>query len=178
MHRSHPNKSNSWLKEKYFRHKQENGFNNKWVFYAHTTTKKGVEIRLELLQLKWFKHIDHIMVRNDACPDDPSKVGYFQDLKSLRMVTKKFSVFSRFDADLASAQDFICPVCGDELTNGEKIHKHHILPRSEGGKDVKSNLVLLHLMCHYKAHNEWNKDKYTKIFLDLKKPKGSSKPKE
>lgn len=73
MHRAHPKMSSSWLKSKYFRHKTEFGFNNKWVFSAKFIPKrnKGVVRDLDLLQLKWFKPSRHVMIRNLANPDDP-----------------------------------------------------------------------------------------------------------
>jgi len=36
---------------------------------------------------------------------------------------------------------------------GDGVHLHHIVPKSRGGSDNPSNLVLLCLDCHSKAHN-------------------------
>ena len=49
---------------------------------------------------------------------------------------------------LANKQKGRCPFCNESLFNGEKLHKHHIIPRSKGGKDAYRNLTLVHYICH------------------------------
>ena len=100
--------SSSWLKEKYFRHKTEFGFNNKWVFSAKflptnflptkflPTKNKGAEAILDLLQCKWFKPSRHVMIRNTANPDDPNFTEYFKQLDSIRFLSKRFSILKFF----------------------------------------------------------------------------------
>ena len=53
---------------------------------------------------------------------------------------------------LARAQRGLCYHCGASLFNGEALHRHHLLPKSEGGTDKHSNLRLLHLYCHQQIH--------------------------
>lgn len=51
----------------------------------------------------------------------------------------------------------MCPVCGLNLVVGdwdEPMHLHHLVPRKEGGKDIPSNLMLLHEECHYNIHKK------------------------
>jgi len=43
-----------------------------------------------------------------------------------------------------------CAICGRELGT-ENISKHHLLPKSEGGKE--SDTVLIHNICHQKIHS-------------------------
>jgi RNA-directed DNA polymerase len=170
IRRSHPNKSWKWLREKYFKHKQDEVFNNKWVFHTKIPGDKPGEIRdLELLQLKWFKPLIHIMVRNLANPMDPSFSSYFNDLTSKRLLAKGVSLLNKSDQKLVNTQGFRCPVCDESLFNGEKIHKHHIIPRVEGGKDLYSNLIILHLTCHYLVHHNSRKEEWRDKFLYIKK---------
>lgn len=43
-----------------------------------------------------------------------------------------------------------CPICGRAmLRSGTSVDRHHLVPRSEGGKAQ----FLLHRMCHQKIHS-------------------------
>ena len=44
-----------------------------------------------------------------------------------------------------------CVKCGKWIPLG--VPPHHIIKRSQGGSDVKENLEMLCLGCHYKEHN-------------------------
>jgi RNA-directed DNA polymerase len=174
MKRSHPTKSNGWLKSQYFRRKSERGFHNNWVFTANTTNKYGEPIKLEMLQLKWFKPSRYTMIRLHDCPDDPFRTKYFRYLKRIRALKKRVSTLNRFDSDLAFQQDDICPVCGESLFNGEKLHRHHIVSRADGGESSIKNLILLHLDCHRQVHLADGDEAWALTFINSK----SSLPKK
>ena len=53
---------------------------------------------------------------------------------------------------LATRQKGRCPECGESLFNDEELQVHHLLARSQGGKDSYSNLALVHLLCHQHIH--------------------------
>ena len=57
------------------------------------------------------------------------------------------------DRKLAIAQDWVCPVCGMDLINGEELHRHHKIPKESGGADGSSNRTLVHLYCHQQIHS-------------------------
>lgn len=42
-----------------------------------------------------------------------------------------------------------CPLCGRELVDGPSVDRHHLVPRSLGGKDT----ILIHKICHQKIHS-------------------------
>jgi hypothetical protein len=44
-----------------------------------------------------------------------------------------------------------CEICGTGLAEGEGS-PHHRLLKSRGGKDVASNLIMIHHTCHMAAH--------------------------
>jgi 5-methylcytosine-specific restriction endonuclease McrA len=44
----------------------------------------------------------------------------------------------------------ICPICSRPLGK-ENISKHHLIPKSRGGKD--SELIEIHNICHQKIHS-------------------------
>jgi len=43
-----------------------------------------------------------------------------------------------------------CPICSRTL-GGINTSKHHLIPKSAGGKD--SELILIHNICHQKIHS-------------------------
>ncbi len=55
---------------------------------------------------------------------------------------------------LWKAQDGICTVCGQKITELTGWHNHHIVWRSMGGLDVEATRVLLHPTCHQRVHSQ------------------------
>jgi RNA-directed DNA polymerase len=135
MHRSHPNKSNGWLKAKYYTDFKEYGFNNRWTFHAQES-----KVPLRLLQLTWFKVERHVLIKNTASPDDKNDVDYFKKLISDRLNQKDFSLLRISDRILSFSQEHTCPVCLQSLYNDEQLHRHHIIERRNGGSDDRVGL--------------------------------------
>lgn len=46
-----------------------------------------------------------------------------------------------------------CKICDVEKTEEGQFHKHHIVPKSEGGKDIPSNLIEICDDCHFRIHH-------------------------
>ena len=163
--RQHPNKNKGWLRSRYFTHLRLGNINNKWVF-----TSIG-EKKVYMYQFKWFPPLLHVMVKNSAHVDDPANKSYWLELEGNRLEMIPFSPFSVIDDNLAKSQNGICPVCQNDLNNGEQVHKHHIIPRSEGGSSNATNLVLVHLPCHYSYHHASvdRKKALNEVFLKTKK---------
>ncbi len=92
-------------------------------------------------------HHRHILVKGNSSPDDPSLKEYWQqrNLAKAKNHTKSIQ-------KIAQKQGCVCPICGDSLFNGEEIHKHHEIPRIDGGKHTYSNFQLVHLYCHQQIH--------------------------
>ena len=42
-----------------------------------------------------------------------------------------------------------CPLCGRELIPGKSINKHHLVPKTFGGRDT----YWIHVVCHSKIHS-------------------------
>lgn len=42
-----------------------------------------------------------------------------------------------------------CPLCGRPLVDGPTINKHHVVPRTFGGRDTH----FIHRVCHSKIHS-------------------------
>jgi 5-methylcytosine-specific restriction endonuclease McrA len=41
-----------------------------------------------------------------------------------------------------------CPLCGRPLVAGKSVDEHHLIPKSQGGRDTHS----VHRICHRKIH--------------------------
>ncbi|WP_445082170.1 HNH endonuclease [Candidatus Marithrix sp. Canyon 246] len=42
----------------------------------------------------------------------------------------------------------MCPYCDSPFKNDDIMEVDHVIPKSEGGKDIYQNLQLLHGHCH------------------------------
>jgi len=138
--RTHPNKSWSWLKRRYWG-KLNRQRNDTWVFGDKHTG-------WYLLKFSWFSIERHVLVRAHASPDDPRLRDYWKR----RTYTKAGRLESR-KRRLALRQQGVCWHCGMSLFNDEELHLHHRQPRRKGGADTESNLVLVHLYCHQQLHS-------------------------
>ncbi|QDU19753.1 reverse transcriptase domain-containing protein [Urbifossiella limnaea] len=137
--RRHPTKSRSWLVRKYWG-VPVHGKKDRWVFGDKSTGAYR-------LRFSWFRQKHHIPVKGTASPDDARLRAYWADRRKCAA-----SDLGRLDQKLALRQRWICPICGDDLLNGEELHRHHRRPRKDGGEDAPENLELLHLYCHQQVH--------------------------
>ena len=138
--RTHPTKSWNWIVQTYFG-KFQVGRHDKWVFGNPKTGK-------HLPHLSWTPIQRHIVVRHDASPDNPALRSYWEHRE-----TRKAELLATWrQRKLAKQQNGRCPICYDSLHNGEELHVHHVIPKSQGGEDTVSNLTLVHLYCHQQIH--------------------------
>ncbi|HSC07838.1 MAG TPA: group II intron reverse transcriptase/maturase [Steroidobacteraceae bacterium] len=135
--RRHPNKGARWIKQRYF------------------TCLKGRDWRFAekdklLPTLGEFRLRRHIKVLAEANPYDPAFDEYF----SKRLARKMEATLEgrRKLRWLWWWQDGCCPVCDQRITRDTGWHLHHREPRSRGGSDKLTNLVLLHPNCHSQVH--------------------------
>ena len=56
----------------------------------------------------------------------------------------------------------VCPICDRDMWDGPSIDKHHMVPKSRGGKKTK----FLHKICHRKIHSIWSNKELEKEFND------------
>jgi RNA-directed DNA polymerase len=138
---NHSRKGWRWCRQKYWgRLNPERA--DRWVFGDKS---KGAY----LLKLSWTPIRRHVLVKGAASPDDPALRGYW--LERERRKLDEGLLPPRL-MGLARAQRGRCSHCGASLFNGEALHRHHLLPKAEGGTDERSNLRLLHLYCHQQIH--------------------------
>ena len=92
----------------------------------------------------------HVQVRGAANPYDPAWEVYFEQRLGRRMGSKLQG--QRQLLTQWKAQNGLCPVCNQPLTDETGWHIHHIIWRCHGGTDSTENLMLLHPECHRSVH--------------------------
>lgn len=53
-----------------------------------------------------------------------------------------------------------CPLCGRPLIAGPSVDEHHLVPRSQGGKEK----FLVHKICHQKIHQVFTEKELARHF--------------
>ncbi|MCS6877182.1 MAG: HNH endonuclease [Geminicoccaceae bacterium] len=56
-----------------------------------------------------------------------------------------------------------CPLCGRPMIAGASVDRHHLVPRSRGGRET----VFMHRICHRKLHSLWNERELERSFCDI-----------
>jgi RNA-directed DNA polymerase len=143
----HPNKGAKWVLRKYFR---PSG-NYTYTFYGKLKDRKGEEKAIFLTRASDIRIERHVLVRGANSPDDPSLTKYWEERQ--KSMGKKYWEKGSLKFKIAEAQEWKCPVCGDNLFNGEEIQIHHIIKVSEGGSNDVHNLCHVHKACHRHIHS-------------------------
>ncbi|NEO00391.1 MAG: group II intron reverse transcriptase/maturase [Moorea sp. SIO3I7] len=131
-YRRHPNKSKTWVINKYWGTVKKDN----WMF------TDGENYLLKHAKTKITRHIK---VKNTASPFNGNLIYW-----NTRM--GKHPEINSQKGRLLKRQKGKCSHCGLTFRDGDLLEKHHIIPRSLGGKDLDKNLELLHLHCHDAKH--------------------------
>lgn len=139
-------KGKKWILRKYF--KPHGGITR--VFTAKTLDRRGKERNLVIGRLAEIPITRYVKIKGKSSPDDPTLTEYWKN----RQTTSGKTYWTKGSKmyKVASNQDWKCPVCGEHLFNGEKLHTHHIIRVKDGGTDGENNLIHLHQACHYDVH--------------------------
>ncbi|MBK1989001.1 group II intron reverse transcriptase/maturase [Sphaerospermopsis aphanizomenoides BCCUSP55] len=138
--RMHPNKSDKWREKRYWGRLNLDRMDN-WVFGNKESGKV-------LLKFSWFNIERHTLVKGTSSPDDPELRKYWVEREKNKSKTLEPS-----NQKIAKKQDYLCPVCHESLFNGETLHRHHVTPRYQKGKNNLANLQLVHYYCHQQIHS-------------------------
>ncbi len=113
-----------------------------WILCGTKKLKTGVTQHNYLPHLVWVKSRKHVKVKGDASP-------YSGDLYWVTR-TKKHSPYSLRVRTLLIQQNQKCKICKQDFIEADSSswQVDHIVPKSKGGKDVYSNLQLVHRHCH------------------------------
>ena len=143
--RRHPKKGRRWIKERYFhtvgaRH---------WVFAATAAKAKSpVDCKPKLVTLFRAGSIAvkrHCKIKSTANPFDLQWESYFAQRQAARMPDSQTG--RRRLIGLWGMQNRRCPVCQARITMETGWTIRYRTPRTSGGRDVNSNLILLHPDC-------------------------------
>jgi len=64
----------------------------------------------------------------------------------------------------------ICPICERELGSSSQISRHHLIPKSKGGKD--SPVIVIHNICHQKIHSVFTEKELKDEYHTVEKLRG------
>jgi len=145
--RRHPKKSLEWVKKKYFRTRESRG----WVFATTVVEENGNIRTVELYSLASTPIERHKKVSGEYNPFDPSMEEMGEKLRMARMLNKL--KYRKQILSLFQSQKGLCPLCNGSITKVTGWHDHHIVHRSQGGRDTLDNRVLLHPVCHQQLHS-------------------------
>ncbi len=142
----HPNKGAQWVKNKYFIHDGRSD----WCFAAKVQEEKtGKKRVITLYDPTRIPIRRHIKIRSTCNPYDPIWKPYLEKRSYIKMIRN----LKRKKLDeIWKQQKGVCPVCHQLIMTDEAWDIHHIKPRSEGGDNSLTNLMMLHLNCHRQVH--------------------------
>jgi RNA-directed DNA polymerase len=146
--RRHRTKPYKWIKDKYFTTCK----GNRWVFYGTIENKDGSNRTVHLLKAASVPIKRHIKIKGEANPYDPIWEEYFERRIDVKMDSTLKG--RRQLLTLYKEQGGICPICHQEITEISEWHRHHLIRRTNGGKNIVGNLVLLHPECHRQVHSQ------------------------
>ena len=163
--RRHPNKSKSWIVNKYFSGQGKS---------AYFTCK---ESDLQLFRLMSIPIRRFVKVKSNVrvYDNDPNTIEYWKKREYTNAYNQIHSVKMR---KLYERQRGTCPYCKGQMTqkqiNKTELHVHHMQPRSLGGNEGYSNLRLLHNECHRELHSKITRTEMCELSdkgIDYTKPK-------
>jgi 5-methylcytosine-specific restriction endonuclease McrA len=139
-------------------------FNNRKIDkgWLPPSIKRSLDTTLSLVnKLKKILPIDKVIV--ETAKFDIQKINN-PNISSMGYQQGDLFDFLNLRAYLVSRERCTCQICGKKIT--DRIEKHHIIPRSDGGTNKSNNYALVHPECHKKLHGGKTK---LKIKLKLNK---------
>ena len=114
---------------------------NNWVLHGKRLDKPGISKENWLPHLSWVKSRKWVKIRGDYSPYNGDNLYWGK-----RTINK--GTWNIRQRKLIKLQKGFCPYCKTPFLIDSVVEIAHIIPSSKGGKDVYSNLQLLHKHCH------------------------------
>jgi len=146
--RRHSNKGRRWIKNRYFHTIKS----RTWIFAVETKLSDGKTDYMRLYSAASTPIRRHVKIKAEAYPYDMTWEPYFEGRKTQKV--KDDLALYGWVTKLWQAQKGKCPICQKDFTMETGWHMHHVIPKLQGGKDILSNLQLLHPNCHRQLHNQ------------------------
>lgn len=150
----HPKKGKKWVAKKYFGLLKGLG----WKFTTTTKNRHGKDETLTIVRLAEIPIQRHVKVKGTASPDDPTLQKYWHSRATRNGKTRWEKGFKLHK--IAENQNWICPICGEHLFNGNELDTHHKVRVKDGGTNEIGNLVHLHKTCHLTIHSGKRPEKH------------------
>lgn len=146
----HHSKGLKWVKRKYFPSTKR----RVWTFSCKSQQKLRKDPKKSLYwRLFYLGEISfsvHNLIKAGTNIYDPVHKSYLKKRRKRKVLT---SQNLRVDEKILwEAQEGKCPVCQQPIEEDRNWDIHHMVERSNGGKDNLDNLQLLHPNCHRHAH--------------------------
>ena len=112
-----------------------------WVLHGKQLGKSGISKENWLPHISWVKSRKWVKIRGDYSPYNGDNLYWGK-----RTINK--GTWNTRQRKLIKSQKGFCPYCKTSFLIDSVVEVDHIIPSSKGGKDVYSNLQLLHKYCH------------------------------
>ena len=120
-----------------------------WVLHGKQLGKSGIGKENWLPHLSWVKSRKWVKILGDYSPYNGDNLYWGK-----RTINK--GTWNIRQRKLIKSQKGCCPYCKTPFLIDSVVEVDHIIPSSKGGKDVYSNLQLLHKHCHILKTREDN----------------------
>jgi len=120
-----------------------------WVLHGKQLGKSGIVKENWLPHLSWVKSRKWVKILGDYSPYNGDNLYWGK-----RTINK--GTWNIRQRKLIKSQKGCCPYCKTPFLIDSVVEVDHIIPSSKGGKDVYSNLQLLHKHCHILKTREGN----------------------
>lgn len=135
-----------FVKEKYFPSNKSYSFDgtthqDNWILNGEQLGNSGVKEYNWLPHVSWVKSKKWIKIKDDYSPFNGDNLYWGKR-------TLQHGTWNLRQRKLIQAQKGFCPYCKTPFLMDSVVEVDHIIPTSQGGKDVYSNLQLLHKDCH------------------------------
>lgn len=143
--RRHRNKGKTWIRNRYWRRLGTRD----WTFACEVDSERGWRVS-SLVYATNTKIKRHVKVSADV---NPYASKWSEYLAERHVLTGANSLNGRVRLlNLWMAQEGRCLECNGPINRETGWDVHHTVRSSDGGSDRKSNLRLLHRVCHLKLH--------------------------
>ena len=144
--RRHPNKPKRWIMRRYFTTKA----GTKWKFRTKDT---------RLVDTGKIPIVRYVKVKSDVRVHDKEAGEYWKKRVYVNALDQIYSIKIEKLFKRQKGKCYYCdqPIEADQIEK-QKIHVHHLNPRSQGGDEKSNNLRLLHQQCHTEAHSKMTRE--------------------
>jgi RNA-directed DNA polymerase len=127
---------------------------NKWTFFG-VDPKSHKEILITDIQEIKVQRENHLKFEPSPNPYNPEDYDVMDKIRKRQIL--KDTRLAKLKVALLKSQDGRCLKCSEIIDlEEEAVEIDHIIPKAEGGKDSRKNLMVLHKLCH-QAKTSWER---------------------